>query len=501
MRIYDTTPKPAFLRAMQSQKWTVAGALAELVDNSFGSGRGNASEVHIIHDTARRTLTVIDNGQGMEAIGRLFQLGNTIGRSPGDIGFYGSGGTMAILWLSRKVEVWTLKNGMISTDRVVWAEEIKAERFPIISDEWTVSTPGNTPARLFDFGHGTMIRIDLANERAVFHPQNVRRDLARMYAPALRLGKRIKWTTVGKNSGTSDFLADPIILPSDAKTTIPIQFSIDLDGSHLSAKGLVGIAQEIPLEQSKVNIGFGPRVIDRTRDCYSSPDGAERYTGAGVTGWIDLDDGWRGYLTTTKDGINDSRAYDALMAHIFEQIKPLLSSLEDERFQIVMDDIALMLSTLLDGKAHVDIPVRTAEESEEENDTPGTGGPVKSPDPHDKPKDGPTEPRPAISRIDVVSLDDASMGGILCRADVTDKGADVFVNKDHSIVREAMIKKPVNRTLLEWMVVREIATQLVDNDAIAKRVFPPRALRQLEDTSGRHREGLITRMLLDRVKH
>src|SRR5262245_29785536 len=93
---YDTTPKPAFLLAMQNQKWSVSGALAELVDNSFGSGRGNADYCAIIHRQRQRVIEVLDNGQGMEYLGRIFQLGNTIGRAPGDIGRYGSGGTMAL---------------------------------------------------------------------------------------------------------------------------------------------------------------------------------------------------------------------------------------------------------------------------------------------------------------------------------------------------------------------------------------------------------------------
>jgi hypothetical protein len=43
----------------------------------------------------------------MEAIGRLFQLDNTIGRVVGDIGVYGSGGIYALLWLADKVELAT----------------------------------------------------------------------------------------------------------------------------------------------------------------------------------------------------------------------------------------------------------------------------------------------------------------------------------------------------------------------------------------------------------
>src|SRR5260370_12400476 len=96
---FDCTPKPAFLLAVRNQDWTAAGAISELVDNSFGPGRGNANFVQITYDINHRTLVVRDDGQGMEAVGRLFQLGNTIGRVAGDIGIYGKGGTLSSIVL------------------------------------------------------------------------------------------------------------------------------------------------------------------------------------------------------------------------------------------------------------------------------------------------------------------------------------------------------------------------------------------------------------------
>jgi len=90
-KLFNCTPKPAMLRSVQNERWNVTGALAELLDNSFGPGRGNATAVIIFHDLTARTLTVLDNGRGMDAIGRLFQHGNSIGHSIGDIGEYGAG--------------------------------------------------------------------------------------------------------------------------------------------------------------------------------------------------------------------------------------------------------------------------------------------------------------------------------------------------------------------------------------------------------------------------
>ena len=37
---FDTTPSPKLIRALRNQRWSVPGAISELVDNGFGSGRG-----------------------------------------------------------------------------------------------------------------------------------------------------------------------------------------------------------------------------------------------------------------------------------------------------------------------------------------------------------------------------------------------------------------------------------------------------------------------------
>ena len=90
-KVFNVTPKPAGLRSVQNENWNMVGALSELLDNSFGPARGNANSVKIFCDAKARIVSVLDDGRGMDAIGRLFQHGNTIGRAIGDIGFYGAG--------------------------------------------------------------------------------------------------------------------------------------------------------------------------------------------------------------------------------------------------------------------------------------------------------------------------------------------------------------------------------------------------------------------------
>ena len=183
---FDTTPKPYFLQAMRNQSWNMTGAIAELVDNSFGSGRGNAEICEVIYNPRQRTLAVVDNGIGTEAIGRLFQLGNTIGRTPGDIGMYGSGGHDGHpLACHRGGGVQPPQRpGLLRQGGVVGA--LAQNRFPQISDRWQKPTLSNCLPELLAHGHGTAIVMKIAPERGKINVSNIRRDLAKMYGPGIR---------------------------------------------------------------------------------------------------------------------------------------------------------------------------------------------------------------------------------------------------------------------------------------------------------------------------
>jgi Histidine kinase-, DNA gyrase B-, and HSP90-like ATPase len=506
MRKFDTTPKPAFLLAMRNQRWTVQGALSELVDNGFGPGRGNASRVDIIHDTTNRIITVLDDGQGMESIGRLFQLGNTIGRCPGDIGLYGSGGTMAVLWLASVVDVWSLKNGFVSHDAVDWPDQINRDTYPEISVDWEMATPATTPAPLLSLGHGTMIRIKLSRERTLI-PSNIRRDLFKTYAPALRIGKKLVWTTVTKGKTQEEItLTDPLILPDDPARQIKFDLTLEVRGEHLSVFGSIGMIDDLPLSQSFVSVGYGARVITKTRDCYSSPDGSLKFDGTGIAGWIQLGDGWQPYLSTTKDAVNDQPVWDALMGHIFTQIRPLLEKVQEDVFDLTFSDIAVNLEQAFNAQSKANIEVHYAKESPP-GDLPGTGG---RGDDENEPKASARDPgddtpkeSPAICRVKIYRQSDDQMKGVLCRAvimsDAHSQDFGVEVNQDHPSMQEAMKQRPINRMALLAWIVAEIGKELPFHPELLRRVVPKRMLDNILGENDREQGRIVTRLLIDRA--
>jgi hypothetical protein len=511
---FDTTPKPAFLRAMQNQRWKVAGALAELVDNSFGPGRGNAKRVTITHDTTNRTFTVLDDGQGMETVGRLFQLGNTIGRTPGDIGLYGSGGTMALLWLARRVSIWTLRDGKVNFDTVEWAKYYDAPHFPVVSNQWHPATSRNTPEQLLNNKHGTLIILHLMNERS-FVASNVQRDLAQIYAPGLRMGKELTWITKSKGKILDERgLADPLDLPNDQARNIAFDLTLEIGEHHLGVHGHIGLIEGLAHTASVVSVGFGPRVIIRTRDCYESPDGNEKFLGTGVAGWLQLGEGWQPYLTTTKDEMNDKPAWDKLMGFVFDQIKPLLLQVEHDEFNIELEGIALQLQTAFNSNMQIDvkvggerIPRPDANENIGERQGTDTEDAEKEPnqsaelEPTSNIGDDVEDSKPAITQITIFRSTDKEMAGTLCRADIWDGNQVVVeVNKDHHFIQEALKSKPVNRVALNFAVTREIAAELSYHQEILQKMFQPRVFKEIDKFDEQERERFVTRLLIDRVR-
>jgi Histidine kinase-, DNA gyrase B-, and HSP90-like ATPase len=500
------------VRSVQNERWSVTGALAELIDNSFGSGRGNATVVMIFHDTRSRTLAVLDNGRGMDAIGRLFQHGNSIGHSIGDIGEYGAGGTKALLWLASKVSIWTLRDHKVQHDQVTWSEWFGLKSFDDanVSNEWYDANRSNTPPELLALGHGTVIRLNLLATRA-FRANNLIRDLSPLYSTGLRKRRRISWITCRKERIDDTIeLSDPFAVPSENAKTVTFDFVIERNGEHLPVYGKVTLDENTPQSDSRIQIGFGYRIIRGATECFQSRDGKEKFAGIGVSGWLDLGDGWQPYLSTTKDGIDDAPLFDALMDHVFQRIKPLLEEAEKKSFSLHFDDLALGWERALNSQAGdflVKVGVRTAPPPQSDD----SGVAPETPLPHPRAeiqqpdgKAGDIEKKVAPSlEIAIFRQSDAVLEGALCRAVI--RGTDIFVevNAEHPTVQEALKARPVNRMALNLMIVGELAQAIVDQNggSLIRKIFHRDVAAEIcgiEHTH--HRSRVVARRLIDRVR-
>jgi len=502
-RYEDTTPSPRFLRSLRSQDWNASGALSELVDNSFGSARGDAARVWIRWDKGARTFEVLDNGVGMNNLTDLFKLGSIPARGARDIGEFGAGGTLALLWLGKRVNVWTLRDGMVSISGTVdWDDLIRKEEYPRVDSDWYPATEANTPQRLLDLGSGTLIRIQLPRGRKPWD-HNIRRDLARNYGPALRHGRRITWETVNVRGDFDKIeLSERVHSLSHPKHLL---VNIEINGELLlTASGRAAVVPDLPLSESSIAVCFGHRVLRSTRDCYRSLDGSgPSYDGIGVTGYVDLDDGWQPFLLTTKTGIADDRIWEALMGELYSQLSPLLDRVQRQREYVLLEGISLDLEKIFNKNlsSMVEGPVT---HPDPEGDS-RTGKLRKGPEAEHEPRE-PATPEPekkeGALQLEIVQVGEEDTGGSLVVVELIGKGSlSCFVNSDHELVRRALIERPPNRTALHLLIVERIAEQVRHfHPELLRRMFHKDVLEKIDGTKDSWRSGLIGRLLIDRVR-
>lgn len=514
MNFFNVTPKPAMLRSIQNERWTIVGALSEIFDNSLGPLRGAAKRIDVFYDAKERHLMVLDDGNGMDAIGRLFQHGNSIGRGIGDIGEYGAGGTKALLWLSSAVTVSTLRDGNIQSDTVVWKNWFTATSFDQlnVNDDWHVASMRNTPPSLLERGHGTVISMRLLSTRR-FYLSNVLRDLERIYSTGLRRGKLVFWHSMRNGEITeTKTLCDPFASPSSESKSVNFDIVLEHDEKHLPVAGRVYLDDDISQSDSELQIGYGFRTIRSTRDCYRSPDGEQRYAGTGVAGWIDLGEGWQPYLTTTKDAIDDQPLYDTLMAYIFEQIRPLLEEAETKAFDLEFDNLASGLEAALNRRGSIEALVSVMPGDKNVNPSPDPGpnppdpGPVpdiivEHPDGKgDKPHD-----TDSVFRLIIIPQSNHRLNGALCQAELDQDGIMILINKDHDVVKEALKQRPINRMALNIMIVMEMAeciVSLADSHKFIGRLFHNKTALVINHMNDpRDKARVLIRELIDRVRN
>jgi Histidine kinase-, DNA gyrase B-, and HSP90-like ATPase len=503
------TPKPSAMRAIQNQTWTTHGAIAELVDNSWGAGRGNASHVTITWDHKTRLLTVVDNGVGMTGLKDLFKLGETAGRTPNDIGEYGSGGTMAVAYLASSVWIWTMRDGQVAHAELHWNDVFNAKEFPIVPTIWKRATARNTPAALLAYGHGTCITLKVLRTRRVAESQ-IRRDLSALFAPGVRRGKKLAWVTAGQDL---IWLGDPM----DGLTDISlIDLTLELTSAigvrHLHVTGEIGRIEDLPIERSRIAVSYAHRVVKWTRDCFRHSSGRS-YPGVGVCGWIQLDDSWQGLYSTTKDDIDDAEAFQSLMDAIFEHIEPLLQRLKDERDFLLLDEITLELQAMfMSGRR---TPATYGDESPD--------GPVIAGGPNglgagDSDGDGRFSgarrlegdraggTKDVISKLEIIHQTDKEMIGKLANAEVEIQLDDTtivraYVNKEHHVITVALEQHPVNRMALAVLIAQALAYKIIVHPKIVRAWFGPKQATYIETMPQDQQAPFIVRLLMDRFKY
>jgi hypothetical protein len=438
-------PTARILLSIRNRKWTVWEALAELIDNSFGEQRGAAGAVWINWNKQTRVMTVLDNGVGMDNVSDLFTLGKGAAAGGKDIGYYGVGGSEALLWLGDKATVYNLRDGKVSRGAADWKRCMKRNEFPEIDDDWRDVSSANCPTELQEQGGGVLISLNI--HRGIGFRTDIAQDqIARLYGVGLRSGRRITWTTDGVETQLRPWNPGPLrdVIDADVVLTNGLR-------AHVHA----GRADNLSVENSKVSLNYVYRRIEATSDGFGRPV-------RGALANVDLAPEWLPYLTTTKSGIADAPLRAELMAKVAEVLKPLVEKLAEDRLNKVFEKVKFSLQRRLEGAFKV--------AAQGEGDTEPT--PKERPGVAKEFGSGPDTPPkrdvPGIAVIEVEKTTDKDIDGKLCHVVMDNHAVVAYVNQDHPKVRVALESEPANQLLLEDLLIVGLSKELVAQDALVR---------------------------------
>ena len=93
------------------------------------------------------------------------------------------------------------------------------------------------------------------------------------------------------------------------------------------------------------------------------------------------------------------------------------------------------------------------------------------------------------------------MSGVLCIAEHANATIDVSVNKDHSLIELALEQRPLNRMLLNQVVVNEIANVMAKDEDLCRLAFKPKLADEfLAIVDDAERERKILRLMADNIR-
>lgn len=453
-------PTARILLGYRNRQWTVAGALAEIIDNSYGENRGAARNVWINYDKPR--LTILDDGLGMEPhTAPLFTLGDGVEvRGGKDTGFYGIGGSEALIWLADKVHVYTLRDGQVSHGYANWKRCVERREFPSIDHAWTPANVGNCPTELLEVEHGTFIVIEqLKSGLGRFRTDILQERLGRLYGPGLRQDRRLTWISAGVETQVHAWSPGPLTDVIDADLTV---------GDGLTAHVHAGFAEGLSVFNSQLSVDYVYRQVE-----FSSEGFGRRVQGA--VGTLALGEEWRPYLTTNKDGFQDADLYVELMERCAEAVAPLVEKVRKRKLAKTLANVKISLRRKVQSGIEAIVEGRGEaghrEPTEEDPDKPGDDKPVKPPTKRKPPK----HQAQLMAEIAVESTSLHDIGGKLCEVSLDGNyllasvaGGDEHGNGAHPRIVEALESEPVNQHLLEDVLVNALAIEMVKQDVLVR---------------------------------
>jgi hypothetical protein len=297
--------------------------ICELVDNALDA---DAKRVWI--ELGRRSITVGDDGSGMEDIDDAlrFGKGTRAGRRGGVLGRYGVGMTDALCKLGPRAEVVTLRGGALRKLRVDWEECLRNDHFPYLADLKPQST--RELALFDDLAVGTGTRVRMHGQPPALQLEKLRRLLTERYTPGIWQGREIFVRREGQGWLVIEDM-DPGPL-SDV-----IEYDGEIDGLPYHVYG--GLMTRRNVVYNRTFIGYAYRFVEDTTELFKGISTAHLQ--------VFLGEAWKECLGTHKNRVELKR--EELFEDIRSRAKDWLASAERKAEALQLTSLALELEEYL----------------------------------------------------------------------------------------------------------------------------------------------------------
>jgi hypothetical protein len=301
--------------------------ICELVDNAFDA---DAKRVWI--ELGRRSITVGDDGSGMEDIDDAirFGKGTRVGRRGRVLGRYGVGMTDALCKLGPRAEVVTLRDGTLRKLRVDWEECLRNDHFPYLAD---VKPQPSREIALFDelaAPSGTRVRIH--GQAPALHLDKLCRLLTERYTPGIWEGREIFVRREGQGWVVIEDM-DP------GKLTDVIEYDGEIDGLSYHVYG--GLMTQRNVVYNRTFIGYAYRFVEDTTELFKGVSTAHLQ--------VFLGEEWKECLGTHKNRLELKR--EELFEDIRARAKDWLAAAERKAEALQLSSLALELAEYLERMA------------------------------------------------------------------------------------------------------------------------------------------------------
>jgi hypothetical protein len=323
IRRREATPVAHMILSKRMADHKAHDMICELVDNALDA---DARRVWI--ELGRRSITVGDDGSGMEDINDAirFGKGTRAGRRGGVLGRFGVGMTDALCKLGPKAEIATLRSGELRRLRVDWEECLRNDHFPYLDEG---KSQRGREITLFEGVHvGAGTRVRSQGQTPGIQLERLRRILTERYTPGIWEGREIFVRREGQ-----EWLVVEDMDPGQLSDVI--EYDGEIDGMPYHVYG--GLMTQRSVVYNRTFIGYAYRFVEETTELFKGISTAHLQ--------VFLGEEWKECLGTHKNRVELRR--EELFEDIRSRAKDWLAAAERKVEALQLASLALELEEYL----------------------------------------------------------------------------------------------------------------------------------------------------------